>query len=249
MQCLKSAVAWPRRASVGGRTYRRWMAPVPALAVALAASGCLAGSVAPEGEPVPDPAGTASELSSATVPSERRQITFTWTLQESGSRVRGRGVVRLQPPDHLRLDLFGPRNESYLSAALVGDEARLPAGARDDVPIPSPALLWAGIGVIRPPRGATLQRASTTSDATILRYADPGGDVYEYMVTPAPVARLQRLQRVGSRGPLETVSLDWSEAGEVSRATYRDWSEFRDLILDIERSEAAPEFPETIWSP
>ena len=60
---------------------------------------------------------------------------------------------------------------------------------------------------------------------------------------------MRQLQRLGSRGPLETVELAWAESGELSRATYRDWSAFRDLTLEIETSEVAEAFPETIWSP
>lgn len=213
------------------------------------ASGCAARAAAAPGEPVPDPAGTAEALTAATTPTERRQVTFGWTLEEAGSRVRGRGVVRLQPPDRLRLDLFGPRNETYLAAALVGDEAKLPPAARSDVVIPSPALLWAGLGVIRPPRNSTLQAATASGEVTVLRYRADDGEVYEYSVANAPAPRLEQLQRIGSRGPLETVRLAWSEAGELSRANYRDWSAFRDLRLEIESNVAAEEFPEVIWSP
>lgn len=217
---------------------------------ALLLAACAGAAVAPAGEPVPDPTGTAAALTSGSVPTSPRQINFDWTLVESGSRVSGRGVVRLQPPDRLRLDLFGPRNETYLSAALVGSDARLPAGAPDDVPIPSPALLWAGLGVIHPPRGATLEGVSTSGDATILRYREgAGGDLYEYTVSNGTPRRLRQLQRIGPRGPVETVGLEWSDAGEIVRATYRDWSAFRDLTLDIVSSAEAEPFPENIWTP
>ena len=221
-----------------------------ALLMALASGACAAGGAAPAGEPIPDPAGAAAHAIESTAPDARRRITFGWTLDESGSRVRGRGVVRLDPPDRLRLDLFGPRNETVLAAALVGGEARLPAGAPADAPIPSPALLWAGLGAVRPPQGATLASASTADGETILRWVAAGGETYEYLLTPAADGpRLRRLQRLGSRGPLETVGVEWTEGGEISRATYRDWSAFRDLTLEIEESVAADPFPPGIWTP
>jgi hypothetical protein len=230
--------------------WRRFAAAAAPLAIALSAAGCAAGAAAaPAGKPVPDPGATATELATAVAPSERRQITFAWTLDEAGSRVRGRGVVRLQPPDRLRLDLFGPRNETYLAAALVASEARLPAAAREEVPIPSPALLWAGVGAIRPPEGAALQTATESGETTVLRYGTAGGEIYEYSVAAQPTARLRQLQRIGSRGPLETVRLDWAENGTLTRASYRDWSAYRDLTLDIEQNGAAAEFPEAIWTP
>lgn len=220
------------------------------LAGVLVLAGCAGAAAAPAGAPLPDPGATAAAIVTATEPSERSQITFNWTLEESGSRVRGRGVVRLQSPDRLRLDLFGPRNESYLSAALVGSEPRLPAGAPADVPIPSPALLWAGLGVVRPPAGAVLEGAAASGDDTILRYrAASGGDLYEYVVMASPEARLRQLQRIGPRGPIETVRLDRSDSGEITRATYRDWSAFRDLTLDIESRVPAEPFDASIWTP
>lgn len=221
--------------------------------IALAAflSGCAAagGSTAPAGDPVPDPTGAAAEVVELTTPLERRQITFQWTLDESGSRVRGRGVVRLEPPERLRLDLFGPRNETVLAAALVGSEARLPAGARSDLPIPSPALLWAGLGVVHPPSSATLRSAETVDDALVLRYDGANEERFEYTVTTSPQPRLQQLQRVGPRGPLETVRLTWTEEGAIERASYRDWSAYRDLTLDVQENVAAQQFPSSIWSP
>lgn len=241
-----------------GRGRRRWTgsrpgvrrSAMPALTAVLALAGCAGASVAPAGEPLPDPAATAAALVSATAATERSQITFNWTLEESGSRVRGRGVVRLQAPDRLRLDLFGPRNETYLSAALLGGEPRLPASAPADVPIPSPALLWAGLGVVRPPDGAVVEGASSSGDDTILRYREPGGgDLYEYVVQTSPAPRLRQLQRVGPRGPIETVRLERSDAGDITRATYRDWSAFRDLTLEIESRTPADAFDESIWTP
>src|SRR5690606_21682665 len=135
----------PKSSSTDSPRPSRWTASArssvwTAMAVAVMTAACAGGSAAPAGEPLPDPGAAAAELTAATIPSERRQINFDWTLEQAGSRVRGRGVVRLQPPDRLRLDLFGPRNETYLAAALVGYEARLPPGTRTDVAIPSPAL-------------------------------------------------------------------------------------------------------------
>ena len=236
----------------GGHEARRvgFLALAGGLLAAATLAGCAAGSAAPAGEPLPDPAAAAAEVIDQTAPDARRRITVAWSLDESGSRVRGRGVVRLDPPERLRLDLFGPRNETVLAAALVGSEARLPAGAPADAPIPSPALLWAGLGAVRPPAGATLASASTADGETILRWESAAGEVYEYVVAPgAEGPRLRRLQRLGSRGPLETVGVEWSEAGEVARATYRDWSAYRDLTLDIEEIVPADPFPAEIWTP
>ena len=231
------------------RATGRHAAALPALLLSLAVAGCAAGSTAPVGEPVPDPAGTAVELAASTELTDRRQITFGWTLNESGSRVSGRGVLRTAPPDRLRLDLFGPRSETVLAAAMVGDEVRLPRGAATDVAIPSPALLWAGLGAIHPPASSTLQGATAADGNTVLRYATPAGEIYEYVVDTASGAQLRQLQRIGSQGPLETVRLERSSAGEITRASYRDWAAYRDLILDLQESTPAEPFAEEIWRP
>ena len=68
----------------------------------------------------------AAELARATVPASPRQVNFAWELDEAGARFRGRGVGRMVAPSRFRLDLFGPRGETYLAAALVDGEARVP---------------------------------------------------------------------------------------------------------------------------
>jgi len=223
---------------------------IRALLAGIIAAACTPGAAAPPaGAPVADPAGTAAALAAATAPAEARQIHFNWTLDEAGSRVRGRGVVRLSPPDRLRLDLFGPRNETVLAAALVGGEARLPAGAQPGVALPSPALLWAGLGVVRPPAGATLESATEGEGVSTLRYRSAAGELYEYQVAAAQPPRLQQLQRSGEHGPLETVSLERDGAGGIARARYRDWAAFRDLTLEIDSIAPAASFPDAIWTP
>lgn len=241
----------PRRAESGSTSgaAHRCSALAGFLLASSVLTGCAAGRAAPVGTPVPDPSATAVALAEATAPTEPRQITFSWRLDESGSRVSGRGVVRLQPPDRLRLDLFGPRNETVLAAAMVGEQVRMPAAVRTDVAIPSPALLWGGVGAIRPPSDATLQSATAAEGVTVLRYATEDGEVYEYTVGDEPQPRLREVQRLGSRGPLETVGLEWSETGEITRASYRDWAAYRNLTLEIEQNVVAQNFPEQIWTP
>lgn len=159
-------------------------------------------------------------------------------------------MVRHHAPDRLRLDLFGPRNESYLSAALVGDEVRLPAGASPGVAIPSPALLWAGLGVVRPPAGATLVDASSEQGVTVVRFRAPSGDMYLYrLLTGGSRPRLDQVERAGSRGVIESVRLEWSATETLTRARYRDWSAFRDLTLELETISDVASFPESIWTP
>ena len=115
-------------------------------------SGCVPRTNPPLGAPLLDPEAAVAELRSATVPASARRASFAWALLESGSRLRGEGVVRFEAPERLRLDLFGPRGETYLAAALVGEEIRIPPQLAGQVALPSPSLLWGALGVLRPPR-------------------------------------------------------------------------------------------------
>ena len=206
---------------------------------------------APMGEPVPDPAAFASALRQATLPGGPEQITFDWTLNERGSDVGGRGVVRTEAAERIRLDLFGPRGETYLIAALVDEEYRLPPEAANADDLPSPALLWASMGVLKPPAEARLVGATSTATAAELRYELPGGELYVYSFAGSESEgfSLVRLQRGSSRGVIETVTVEHGADATLARAGYRDWTAFRELSLVVESVRSAQSFPTDIWSP
>ena len=220
-----------------------------ALSLGLVA-GCAAQGSAPVGAPVADPAGTAAELVRATTPNRAQRIPFNWTLNESGSKVTGRGLVRVDAPRRIRLDLFGPRNETVLAAALVEDEYRFPAGVTPGVALPSPALLWGGLGVIRPPDGATLLGANATDSSATLRYRASDGTTYQYETRRASgLVRLETVERSGNGGRMETVRLTRDAAGRIESAAYRDWAAFRELTLESGDISDVASFPESTWRP
>jgi hypothetical protein len=217
----------------------------------LANVGCGATRLAPPaGQPAPDPAGLVEEIRANTQPSTPIQVNFAWTLDERGSRVRGNGVVRSEE-NRIRLDLFGPRGDTYLIAALVGDEYRVPPQLTETIALPSSTLLWGALGILNPPPGGTLASASLTDEHVDLRFTAAGDQqfVYSYARLDAGLYRLDRLQRAGRQGVLETVALDYAPDAGLARVHYRDWSAFRDLTLDIETIRPATTFPPSIWSP
>jgi hypothetical protein len=219
------------------------------LALGLAAPACTAAAAAsapPAGAPAPDPGPVAAELQRATQLPSPRQIAFAWELDEAGAKLRGRGVLRAQPADRLRLDLFGPRGETYLAAALVGEEARIPPAVAERFPLPSPALLWGALGVVRPPAGATLLGASRDGDATTVRYQLGDGTTLEFRSRNGRLDTLRRLERGGVR---ESVQLSWADGGTLRRTEYRDWAAYRTLTLTPESSTDVASFPEETWSP
>ncbi|HEX6037933.1 MAG TPA: hypothetical protein VFZ20_07840, partial [Longimicrobium sp.] len=105
----------------------RWMtmAAVAALAACAPAARTQTPAPAPAQPAAPaDPAVLATETARGTVPASARQLNFGWQLDEAGAGFRGRGVARMVAPSRFRLDLFGPRGETYLAAALVDGQAR-----------------------------------------------------------------------------------------------------------------------------
>lgn len=205
---------------------------------------------APVGEPVAEPTEFAAALVAATIPAAPRQAAFAWTLDEAGTRLAGRGVARFEAPERLRLDLFGPRGETYLAAAVVGSEARIPVAVSERIAVPSAALLWGALGVARPNPVASLLGASSTDSVALVRYSADAGERIEFRFTGlgnAPL--LERVERIGSAGVIESVSLRYSAAGTLQRAHYRNWAEFRELTLFYEMITDVAPFSETIWNP
>lgn len=232
-----------------GRTIRRALAGAllaPALAAcagtaAQAQEGVSPAPAAPAGE---TPEALAARLRAATVPASPRLVRFAWTLDESNARFRGDGVARFEAPARFRLDLFGPRGETYLAAALVDGEARVPPAVTERFRLPSPALLWAAVGVVEPPAGAVLREARADGREATLRY-EAGDDVFEYRLQDGQLRQLRRLRR---GGVAESVEVRAGEDGP-RRAEYRDWALLRSLTLTPGSQNDVAAFPPDTWSP
>lgn len=227
-----------------------------ALVAVLTACAAAQGAAAPASpEPIMPPAGSAvtaspdsiaAALRRATTPSSPKQARFAWSLDEAGSRFNGSGVARYAAPERFRLDLFGPRGETYAAAALVGDQPRIPPQVAARFKLPSPALLWAAVGVVRPPAGARLTSATDEGGRVTLRY-DLGVDgALEYR---AQGGRLVSVRRSKGGGVQETVDLERAGDGSLRSARYRNSAEYRSLNLTLESSSDAASFPDDIWTP
>lgn len=212
------------------------------LAAAPLLAACAARSAPPAGPPDPELAREAVE---ATAPRRTVQILFDWNVRERDARFSGRGVARVQSPYHARLDLFGPRGEGYLTAALVQDDLRLPPAAQD-APVPPPPLLWSALGVLRPPADAEL--LGTERDGAVLRleYGNGAGR-WRYRLEGGQLLYAEWLPADGGR---HTVELRPGEGdGPPREARYRDWAAFVELVLMLDAVEDAPPFPPEIWTP
>jgi len=229
---------------------RMFALALPLLLVSLVLAGCAGRQLKSEGEPVMDASASASRLMAATLPAGPRRTTFTWNLREGRTRLSGQGVARYEAPDHLRLDLFGPRGETYLSAALVDGRFRLPPTARDAIALPSASLLWAALGIFQPPTAARLVSVTVSGDVTSVRYGAPDGEMYDFRFMDSPRASLlSSVERAGTNGITESLELQYDDSGVLLTANYRNWADFRDLEIHVEKTEDATSFQDEIWLP
>ena len=225
-----------------------------ALLTACAAASATAGTPPAAPDPAPaaaaaavaNPDSIAAALRRATLPSSPKLARFAWSLDEAGSRFNGRGVARYAAPDRFRLDLFGPRGESVMAGALVGETARVPATVTERFKLPSPALLWAAVGVVRPPSSARLVSATDQGGRVTVRYDLGAEGTLEYR---ARGGRLESLRRLKGSGVQESVDLDRAAGGALRAARYRDWPALRNLNLTLESSTDAATFSDDVWSP
>lgn len=229
---------------------RRVISSFAALVLTVCLAGCGTRQLEPEGAPVIDPSDAADRLVQATLPSGPVKATFSWNLQEGRTRLQGQGVARYEAPSRLRLDLFGPRGTTYLSAALVDERFRLPPNARDVITLPSSSLLWAAVGIFQPPPSGRLLSVTTSGDVISVRYSAEGDEIYDFRFNgSATAAHLSSVERAGADGVTESLELSYDDSGTLRTANYRNWADFRDLEIQIENFEDATSFPPEIWLP
>ena len=191
--------------------------------------------------------GLESAAIAGTQLKKRVRITFGWSLQDRDARFSGDGVTRIEAPHQARLDLFGPRGETYLMAALVDFDLRLPPGAMGSQLLPPPTLLWSVLGVFRPPQNAELVATSGDSTQTELQYR-AGEERWSFSLRGG---RLQRAEWTGPSQGRQTVEIrEYDSSGVPSRVVYRDWPAFRELSLNLTQTyDVAESFPPEIWRP
>jgi len=189
--------------------------------------------------PMADVTVTVRALEQGTRLAEPVRIDFTWQLNESGSRISGVGVARIEPPYRARLDLFLQNGETVVTAALVGDDLRLPPGSPDDI-LPPPDLMWSTLGVFRPMGRARLVGGDRLEgQAARLRYRYEDGTELHYEVQDGSMRLLELLE---GESVVEWVRLTHDGDDRYPReTTYRNLVDFREL--KITRESVAPANP------
>ena len=197
----------------------------------------------------PSAAASAAALAAeeATRIAAASRLVFAWRAQEPDFRGSGTGVARVEPPDKARLDLFLDNGEVAATAALVGDDLRIPAELPGEL-VPPPALFWAALGVFRPGSGATLIGAREGNGTVELGYRLPMGDRIRFRLRGHAVADAMVLNGSAVVERI-TASEPRPGSGYPAEATYRNLQDYRELRLRLETFEHVDAFPPDIWYP
>jgi hypothetical protein len=213
--------------------------------IAVAVTALVAGCGGQPGNPEPltiDPAVEPAAVAATAIDTAMR-VVFDWRLVDRDGRFSGQGVLRVEP-GRARLDLFGPRSESYLSAVLEGVELILPQGA-DGSQLPPPPLFWTVLGVLKPPPGAELTGAEADGNRTELRYG-AAGDAWAFRLEDG---QLTSAEWTGTGSGRRTVELSGhTSAGTPQEAKYRDWPAFLELVLSATQVTEVDGFPADTWT-
>lgn len=218
----------------------------PSFVIALAALWACGGSTAPVGAPDPsiDAEQAALVLERTTRLERPARLVFEWDIRESGMRLRGRGVARVEPPYRARLDLFTGSGETVVRAALVGDDLRLPAEAPPGLIPPAP-LLWASLGVFRAGSRLSVLGARELDDDLLIRLRDPAGGELRYRVRDRTILRAERIR---DGHVVERVEVEPGEGPFPREARYRNLAEFRELNVTLESIDYVESYPPDIWT-
>ena len=217
------------------------------LGLVFASTACAAGSLGSL-VPIPDPDQAESRARRDHPFPNTLLVVFQWSIREPDLRINGSGYARLQSPDRARFDLFMDNNERVLAATLVEDEM-CSRQERALEFVPSPALLWASLGVFRPGEGATRLDAEAYEDGALddyrLTYRLPDGDELRYEIRSGRMTEVE-LRHDGSLA--HSIDLRVEAGQQLPReATYRNLAAFSRLRVTVETVERMDSFASDIW--
>lgn len=167
----------------GGPTLQRMKLPLAACAVLIGACTGAPRSITPVDMAPVTPAQVAGWVA-ATQPHDPLAIQYgaIFTSQQYDA-AKGSGTISIVPTDSLRFDFRGPLGSARSAAVVVGDSA-LWAEPKEDVEkmIPNYPLLWAMVGVARPPQAGEGLRGIQRGELTAWQYTI-GSDTVTYVRT------------------------------------------------------------------
>ncbi|HSJ09389.1 MAG TPA: hypothetical protein VK928_05725 [Longimicrobiales bacterium] len=184
----------------------------------------------------------ANRLQEATRPGTRAHVVFDWSLTGRDASFSGTGVMRLDTGYRARVDLFGPRGETY-AAAIIEDDAMRMVPQQASALLPPPALLWSLLGAFRVPTDAPLAGTQSDGSSTTLEYARDRTR-WSFRFEGAALRSTEWTDGNSRR----TVTLTGaSQLGFPAATTFRDWTEFRELTLRVTHVEEKTAFEPDVW--
>jgi len=209
----------------------------------VAAASC-ASSPPPAAQPPLDAGQLASSAAASSSLDAPYRLVFEWTLNEPGTRLRGRGVARVEPPYRARLDLFLANGERVAAAAIVGDDYRVAAGGRTE--LPPAAMLWGTLGVFRPGDLSALRGGRWESSGLAeLRYQNMAGGELVYRLAGNRIEGMEVLRGERASEDVRLIRVDGERFPR--EATYRHLEEVRELRIHLESVEHVETYPSDIW--
>ena len=202
---------------------------------------------------IPPTAAPATEADVAawvaeTVPTGSVLYRFKWLFEEERRSTGGRGSARIASPDSLRFDAAGPLGAGKIQAVVVADSAIWvePQKSLQDL-VPNYPLLWAMLGVARPPEAGASLRGATETDRVAWEYAI-GPDTVQYLRTQGKSRTLYaRVRHAGKTVGYSETTL--SEDGRPTKAKLTVPSGPAKLTLTFYASVPSAAFPPGTWLP
>jgi hypothetical protein len=165
-------------------------------------------------------------------PGRATLIRFRWRYEDGRVRYAGRGSARIAPPDSLRFDYAGPFGLGSGAAVVIGDSvAWADPAANFRSLVPAIPMLWASLGIVRPPGAEATVFGLAGADRTIWRFAERG-DTLDYIATVRPEPVLEA---------------EWRRSGTVvARSRTRLDPQARPVGARIDFPEASARFELTV---
>ena len=170
-----------------------------------------------------------------TLPEHDTAIRFRFRYEDRRRHWGGRGTARVAPPDSLRLDYVGPLGLGAGAAVVVGDSA-LWADPEENFRalVPAVRMLWAALGVVRPPQPDAVVASWGGGDSTrtVWRFVEGRADTLDYIFTAAAP---------------RTLEAEWRREGKVLARSHTELAEHaRPTTAHIDFPEARARFELTV---
>ncbi|MGH7644752.1 MAG: hypothetical protein ACREMR_04110 [Gemmatimonadales bacterium] len=156
----------------------------------------------------------------ATTPVQPTAIRFRWRYRDERLSAVGRGTARIAPPDSMRFDFAATLNLASGAAVVVGDSVLWAEPARDFRSlVPAIPLLWAALGVARPPAPGAEVFGRSDPPRTVWRFVG-AGDTLDYVAsdgpeTPLLEAEWRREGAVVARGRTRLNGRRWPASARI----------------------------------